>query len=96
VTKTRFAPDVPVTREQIAVIMKRYHDVKYPGDASSGAITSFGDGAAVSAFARDGMKWAVGRGIIRGNDKNMLEPQGKATRAQVAAILRRYCEMTGR
>ncbi len=96
VTETRFAPDSNITREQIAVIMKRYHDVKSPGDASSGDLSSFGDGTAVSAYARDGVRWAVARGIIRGNEKNMLEPQGKATRAQVAAVLRRYCEMTGR
>lgn len=96
VTETRFAPDSNITREQIAVIMKRYHDVKSPGDASSGDLSSFGDGTAVSAYARDGVRWAVAHGIIRGNDKKMLEPQGKATRAQVAAALRRYCEMTGR
>ena len=96
VTETRFAPDSSITREQIAVIMKRYHDVKFPGDVSSGDLSSFDDGATVSAFARGGMRWAVARGIIRGNDRNMLNPQGKATRGEVSAILRRYCEMTGR
>lgn len=96
VTETRFAPDSNITREQIAVIFKRYHDVMHPGDASSGDLSSFGDGKTVSAFARDGVRWAVARGIIRGTDRNMLNPQGNATRAEVSAILRRYCEMTGR
>ena len=95
-TETSFAPDSPVTREQIAVIMKRYNDVKYPGDTTSGDLSRFVDGKAVSAYASGGVRWAVGRGIIRGDDKSKINPQGRATRAEVAAILRRYCEMIGK
>ena len=55
-------------------------------------MTAFTDGGSVSAYARTAMTWAVGEGLLNGVGGTALAPQGDATRAQVAAILRRFCE----
>ena len=88
-----FAPDAPVTREQLAAILYRY--AQYQGMETATTeenLTGFADGEAVSAYAVQAMNWAVGRGLITGVTETTLVPGGTATRAQVAAILMRYCE----
>lgn len=88
-----FGPMDPITREQLATILCRYaslmgYDVSTGQDTN---ILSFVDAASVSAYAVEAMQWAVGAGLINGTDGNRLDPQGYATRAQVAAILYRFC-----
>ena len=81
-----FAPGASITREQIAAMLMRYASL--PGDAAAqGDLSAFPDRAAVSAWAEEAMAWAVGEGLINGTGAGALEPQGTATRAQVAQIL---------
>ena len=80
-----FSPKKNVTREQLAAILYRYTGT--PG--TSGRLTAFTDADNVSSYAVNAMKWAVGAGIINGSGSK-LDPQGSATRAQVAAMLHRY------
>jgi len=87
----QFAPHDPVTREQFAVMFYRYAEamgceVTIP----AGFALDFPDARYVSDWALDGMRWAVHRGLIRGNDQGVLMPQGTATRAECAAILQRF------
>ena len=88
-----FSPDIPITREQLATIMKRYADTKQHTLPESNAQSSaFADYPQVSAYAKDAVDWAVASGLISGKGNNQLDPQGQATRAEVAAILHRYME----
>ncbi|MBQ2829397.1 MAG: InlB B-repeat-containing protein [Oscillospiraceae bacterium] len=94
----RFGTGDPVTREQIATILWRY--TRFKGiDTSSGESTSllkFSDAKKISAYAISALQWACGEELIRGtvidDGSIVLDPQGSATRAQVAAILMRFCE----
>lgn len=81
-------PNGHVTREQLAAMLYRYAGAPAP----TGELSQFPDAAAVSAYAVDAMRWAVGNGLINGMD-GQLQPGGNATRAQVAAILMRYSNM---
>jgi len=81
-----FEPGGAITREQIAAMLMRYASLS--GDAAAqGDLSAFPDRAAVSAWAEEAMAWAVGEGLINGTGAGALEPQGTATRAQVAQIL---------
>ena len=88
---TTFGPEDPITREQMAAILYRY--AKYKGiDVSAAAdLSAYGDASSVSAYARPAMGWVCGAGIVQGSD-GLLLPTAHATRAQIAAILHRYCE----
>ena len=89
-----FGPDDEITREQLAVILYRY--AKRQGQGFTGLWyfpLSFSDAAAVSSWADEAMHWCVMKGILSGTDQSMLEPGATATRAQIAAILQRFCEL---
>ena len=93
VSDSRFAPNVPVTREQMATILYRYaNHAGVAGDGGSGSLDGFRDASAVSGYAVQAMGWAVDRGLISGVGDQRLSPGGSATRAQVAAILQRFAE----
>jgi|GEM_PF-586788 len=87
----RFAPDVPVTREQAATMLYRY--AKYCEDLVDydPSADGFDDSQQISRFAYEAMGWAVASELIGGVGNNRLDPQGTATRAQLATILMRYC-----
>ena len=87
-----FGPNDPVTREQIAAVVYRY--AKYAGyDVSKRAeLTGFVDLEQLDAYARKPMLWAVAEGLIGGLPGSRLDPDGNATRAQVATILMRFVE----
>lgn len=87
----KFAPEDKVTREQAATILYRY--ARYKGSDTSAAadISTFRDAASVSAYAEEPMAWSVAEGLVGGIEGNRLDPQGSATRAQLAVILMRYC-----
>lgn len=93
-TTTTFAPDAAVTRESLAVILYRYAEMKEQAQGEKGDLTAFADGTSVSDWAAEAMAWAVGEGILTGKSGNTLDPQGTATRAEVATILMRFCSMT--
>ncbi len=84
----RFAPDTPITREQIAAILYRYEGQPQV----SGSLSAFTDGSKVSSYARTSMIWATGVGLISGVGGGRLAPGDTATRAQIAAILTRYLQ----
>ena len=89
----KFAPNDPITREQLATILYRYTvEYKDDSDLRTGSLTSFADAAKVSSYAENAMKWAVGSEIINGDNGN-LKPQGKATRAEAAAMFARFMEL---
>ena len=90
---TTFAPNSPITREQMATMLYRF--AQYKGmDAVTlqEHLTGYPDGGQVSDYAIPAMNWAVGQGLIAGMENGTLVPQGSATRAQVATILMRFCE----
>ena len=92
-SKTAFGPKDTVTREQMAAILYRY--AKYKGyDVSVGEdtnILSYADAQEISEYAIPAIQWACGAELIQGS-KNKLMPKNGATRAQVAAILMRFCK----
>lgn len=98
-TPTTFAPDGLITREQMAVLLYGYTEKYAPaylGGAAS--LNGFPDAASVSNWAYAAISWAVGNGLISGiasDGADYLAPSGGATRAQIAAIMMRYCRLTG-
>jgi hypothetical protein len=92
VTETEFMPESNITREQLAVILYRYASSKNMAADDLGSIGSFRDNDKVSAWAETAVRWAAGKGIITGREDNTLDPSGSATRAEVAAMLKRYIE----
>ena len=94
---TTFAPDRPVTREQIAVILMEYMTrvLKLERTWTPADLSIFPDAGSVSDWAKDAMADAVGLGLISGasnGGQTYLEPQGSATREQVATILMEFCK----
>ena len=95
---TTFAPDQPVTREQIAVILTQYmfHVLKMNRTWTPADLSTFPDGAQVSGWAKEAMQDAVALGLINGtkapDGKVYLDPQGSAARQQVATILMNFCQ----
>ena len=95
---TTFAPDQPVTREQIAVILTQYmfHVLKMERTWTPADLSTFPDGAQVSSWAKEAMQDAVALGLINGtkasDGKVYLDPQGSAARQQVATILMNFCQ----
>lgn len=90
VSETRFAPDAPITRQQLAAVLYRYSG----SPAASGDLSAFPDQGEVAEYAVSAMKWAVGSGIIQGSGGKLL-PTGQATRAQAAVMLLRLIGFTG-
>lgn len=76
---------------QLAAILYRYAKQKGYDVTKSAALTGFSDAAQVSGYAAEAMQWAVAEGFLQGSN-GRLDPQGSATRAQVAAILMRFME----
>lgn len=96
VSGAEFAPDVAITREQLAVILYRYaafcgRDVK-KGKAS----LEFADADSISEYAQEAMEYAVATGIVGGTDKKLLSPKKTATRAEVSTMIMRFAEVIGK
>ena len=96
-SSTTFEPDLPVTREQIAVILMEYMTrvLKLERTWTPADLSAFPDAGSVSDWAKDAMADAVGLGLISGasnGGQTLLEPQGSATREQVATILMEFCK----
>ena len=95
---TTFDPERPVTREQIAVILTQYmfHVLKMERTWTPADLSAFPDGAQVSGWAKEAMQDAVALGLINGTKASdglvYLDPQGSATRQQVATILMNFCQ----
>lgn len=89
-----FSPHDPITREQLAAMLWRY--ACHEGyDVSAGETTdllAYTDAHLLGEWAVLAMQWACGAGIISGTSSDTLDPQGRAVRAQTAAMLQRFCE----
>ena len=93
VGNNRFDPNGSITREQLAAILFRYSQSKGYDTSERGSFAGFPDTNKISRWASDSYSWAVGEKLITGNvirGVSYLDPQGHATRAQVATILMRY------
>ena len=92
-----FAPDSPITREQLVTILYRLYAYqgKTSETANNSSLDKFSDSDDVSDWAKEAMTWAVGTGLLSGSD-GKLNPNGLATRAQVAKIVMSYCSLTSK
>ena len=90
--KDKFCPDDPITREQLAAIFYRYADYKGYDLTVKGDLDKFKDADKITDYAKTAMQWAVGSGLVNGKSGNLLDPQGTATRAEIAAMLHRFIE----
>ena len=90
--KDKFCPDDPITREQLAAIFYRYADYKGYDLTVKGDLDKFKDADKITDYAKTAMQWAVGSGLVKGKSGNLLDPQGTATRAEIAAMLHRFIE----
>ena len=89
-----FGPEDFITREQLASIMYRYSSVKGYDTKVSSNLNMFTDADKVSDWANYAMKWAIGSNLLSGKGNGILDPNGYATRAEAAAILKRFIEST--
>ena len=87
-----FGPTDPITREQMAAILMNYSEYKGMDTSARADLSSFSDAESVNTWAEEAVQWAVSEGLIKGVTADTIQPQGQATRAQVAAILQRYLE----
>lgn len=90
----KFGPNDKVTREQLAAILYRYaqykkYDVSVGEDTN---ILSYDDAQSISSYAIPAIQWACGAGVVTGKSGSKMDPKGNATRAEVAAMLMRFCE----
>ena len=91
-SKDKFGPDDPITREQLTAIFYRYAVYKGYKLTVTGNLDKFEDADKITDYANTVMQWAVGNGLIKGKSENLLDPQGTATRAEIAAMLHRFVE----
>ena len=91
-SKDKFGPDDPITREQLTAIFYRYADYKGYKLTVTGNLDKFEDADKITDYAKTVMQWAVGNGLIKGKAETLLDPQGTATRAEIAAMLHRFVE----
>ena len=92
---TTFDPDGKITREQIATILYRYAEKKGYDVSKQNDLSGYPDADKVSGYARTALAWANALELVKGTNEggvDYLDPQGHATRAQVATILMRYAE----
>ena len=88
----QFGPTDTITREQMMAILYRYAQYKGYDVTASADLSAYTDATNISSYAVSAMQWAVSEGLINGITDTTLVPGGSATRAQVAAILMRFCE----
>ena len=90
-----FAPQMNVTREQLAVMLYRYAEEYLKANTQvRGDLMGFEDQAGISDWAREGLSWAVGAGIMNGDTGGMLNPGGSASRAEAVTMMQRFANWT--
>ena len=87
---TTFAPNSPITREQMAAILYRYAAYKGYDVSQKADLSGYTDAASISGYAKDALAWANAQKLITGVTDTTLNPQGSATRAQVAQMLMNF------
>ena len=91
-----FAPENPVTREQITVIFYNYTKYKEMDLSAKRALSDYEDAQQISPWAATAFEWAVASELVGGRGDGTLDPKGNATRAETAAIIKRYVENINR
>lgn len=92
VTAQTFAPDAPVTREQLCAILARFAAYRGQNTAAADTLSAFSDGSQTADYAKNAVNWALARGIVAGVGADRLAPQDTATRAQLAVMLYRFAK----
>ncbi|MBE7029178.1 MAG: DUF4430 domain-containing protein [Ruminococcaceae bacterium] len=92
ISSTEFAPDSDISREQMALIIYRFAKMQGYNVSDVADLSEFTDKNEISEFALEAIKWANKAELVNGTSKTLLSPKTTATRAQVAAILMRFCE----
>ena len=87
-----FAPNDPITREQLAAMLMNVAQYKGLDTTARADLSHYSDAESISSWANDVLSWAVAEGLLAGVTDDQLQPQGQATRAQVAAIMQRFLE----
>lgn len=88
-----FGPSDKINREQMAVMMYRYANMKRYDTTQRADLSKYVDADYVNSFSKDAMQWCVSQGIISGKDNGTrLDPQGNASRAECATIMKRFIE----
>lgn len=91
-SKSEYGPDNAITREQMAAFLYRYADYKGYDVTKKAELTKFADQGEISSYAADAIAWANANCLVNGVGDNLLNPKGNAERAQVAAMLHRFCD----
>ena len=87
-----FRPTNPVTREELATMLRSYAQYRNKDTSASVDLSAFIDQSTVSGWAAESVSWAVGHGIINGRSGNRIAPKGTATRAEAATMFTRLCQ----
>lgn len=85
-----FRPDLPVSRQQLAVILWRYAGLEKADSGARASLQGFPDAGEVGGYAQEAMGWALAEGILQGTGNGTLQPQGRAARGQTAVLLERF------
>ena len=89
---TAFGPNGNITREQMVAILYRYAQYKGLDISARTTVTAYADDEKISAWAKENVAWGVAVGLISGTGNNKLDPNGNATRAQIAQVMMNFCE----
>ena len=93
----KFGPNNYISREQLATILNNYAKYKKKDTSKKADLSTFTDNKKISSYAKEGVAWAVGNKVMSGkNEGTRVDPQGKATRAEAAAMIQNYCYNVGR
>ena len=93
----KFGPNNYISREQLATILNNYAKYKKKDTSRKADLSTFTDNKKISSYAKEGVAWAVGNKVMSGkNEGTRVDPQGKATRAETAAMIQNYCNYVGR
>ena len=89
---SKFGPDDNITRQDLAVILRNFAQYKGKNVNVASDLSKFKDGNLVSDYAKTAMQWAVGKGVITGNNNGKsLTPHANSTRAEAAGMIYNYC-----
>jgi len=92
-TGAGFAPQRPITRQEIVTMLYRYAKAVGLDTKQSADLKDYTDAGAVASWAKDAMEWAVAVGLVKGKTDTTLEPEANATRAEVATLMERMVKL---
>ena len=91
-----YEPNRDVTREELVTILRSYADYLEQDVSATADISGFADAASVQSWSQEPVQWAVATGLISGRPGNLIAPQGTASRAEMAVIMKNFCETYGK